>query len=215
VIPSPRVILITDPSVALERIEQVIGEAGAVLGDDFLVQLRDPAASAVALRPTAERLLVRTRQVGSRFVLNARTAAVVDLAHAIGSDGVHVPCDAHALAQARARLGRDAWISCPAHRDDEVPLAATGGANAVLVSPIGETPDKGPPRGLAALERARFRAGPGLAVYALGGIGEELAPACAVAAADGVAVIRALLLAPDPARVARALAAPFSDRARV
>ena len=62
-----------------------------------------------------------------------------------------------------------------------------------------------PPRGVTALARARALAGPYTKVLALGGIDASSAPLCREAGAGGVAVIRALLLAPDPARVAVAL----------
>jgi thiamine-phosphate pyrophosphorylase len=46
-------------------------------------------------------------------------------------------------------------------------------------------------------------------LYALGGITADRAGGCAKAGADGVAVIRALLDAADPARAARALYDPW------
>ena len=42
-------------------------------------------------------------------------------------------------------------------------------------------------------------------MYALGGVDADNARACAEAGADGVAVVRALLASPEPARVARAM----------
>jgi len=78
----------------------------------------------------------------------------------------------------------------------------------VLVSPIYLVPGKGAPRGVGAIAAARRTK---KRVYALGGITPYNVQMCA--AAHGVAVIRALLAADDPAKVALELAKPFTPAA--
>jgi thiamine-phosphate pyrophosphorylase len=73
----------------------------------------------------------------------------------------------------------------------------------VLVSPIFDTPGK-VPRGVEALRTARAMR-PDVSLFALGGINAANAMTCYRAGATGVAVMRALLDAADPAAVARAL----------
>jgi thiamine-phosphate pyrophosphorylase len=192
--------------------------AGAIRGT-LVVQLRDKSAAPRDLERAGRRLRAITSRAGALFVVNAATAEALRVALTIGADGAHVPCRAATLRDARARLGAAAWISTPAHTDDDVAVAARAGATSVLVSPIWESPGKGPARGVAALLDARAacrnprdseRAA--LLVYALGGVDASRAAACAEAGADGVAVIRALLEAPDPAAAARALDAPLQKR---
>jgi thiamine-phosphate pyrophosphorylase len=65
-------------------------------------------------------------------------------------------------------------------------------------------------RGPGALRSARRAVGERIALYALGGVTPERAPSCAAAGADGVAVLRALLASPEPARLARALHDAFA-----
>ena len=113
------------------------------------------------------------------------------------ADGFHGP------REALGEASDFAWRSSPAHDDEDVRRAARAGATAVFVSPIFESPGKAA-RGVEAIRRARELA-PALILVALGGIDEESAPACRAAGADGVAVVRALLDAPDPERVARSL----------
>jgi thiamine-phosphate pyrophosphorylase len=60
-------------------------------------------------------------------------------------------------------------------------------------------------RGLDAVRAARILVGDRCAVFALGGVTVENASSCVAAGADGVALIRALLAAERPERVARAL----------
>lgn len=209
----PSVILVTDPKWSFARIEDVIVRAASGLPDGgLLVQLRDKAARLADLANLARALRAVTRAVDARFVVNASTSATVDLAYAIGADGVHVPCRRESIAEARRAFAPSAWISTPAHDDTDVVTATRSGASAVLVSPVFASPGKGAPRGVAALETARAIAAPSTLIYALGGIDERNASACA--AADGVAVIRALLDAKDAASVAQTLAAPFRAPAR-
>ncbi|MBX3207084.1 MAG: thiamine phosphate synthase [Labilithrix sp.] len=209
---APSVFLVTDPRWSLERIEAVIEAAGRALAPGALgVQLRDKSAPLADLARTARALRAVTARVGARFVVNAPTSEALEVAAAAGADGAHVPCRPDRVAEARGRLGAAAWISTPAHSDEDVSIAAAAGATGVLVSPIFASPGKGPPRGVAALTAARARA-PDLVVIALGGVDASSAAACAAAGADGVAIVRALLDAGDPTAMARALDAPFRDR---
>lgn len=212
---SPTVILVTDPKWPFARIERAIEAASSALPPGaLLVQLRDKVASSMALRTIAQTLRVVTSRVAARFVLNAPEPVALGIAIDVGADGVHVPCAGHAIAEAKRTFGETGWISTPAHTDEDVVTAAREGVTAVLVSPIWQTPGKGPARGTAALVSARARAERVL-VYALGGVDGARAASCAEAGADGVAVIRALLDADDPGDAARVLDAPFhSDSGR-
>ena len=206
---APSVILVTEPGRTLARIEEVIDAAGRALSPGrLLVQLRDKTAPPLVLASTARALRSATARVGAIFVVNAPRSDALRVAADAGADGAHVPCRREAIAEALACFGASSWVSTPAHSDDDVTHASAAGATAVLVSPIFDTPGKGPARGVGALAAARALA-PDLAVYALGGVDRRRAAACAEAGAHGVAVIRALLDAADPASVARALDAPF------
>ncbi len=206
---SPAVLLVTDPRWSPERIDEVIrGAAGALPPGAFAVQLRDKALSPSDLARTVDRLRTLTSALGATLVVNATTLEALEVAK--DADGAHVPCRPDMLAAARARFASGAWLSTPAHADGDVPIAEDGRATCVLVSPIFASPGKGTPRGVAALREARARSG--LLVFALGGVDESNARACADAGAHGVAVIRALLDAADVARTARALHAPFAPQ---
>lgn len=207
---APTVILITDPRWELRRIADVVERAMSVLARGaLLVQLRDKAAGTDALTSAARVLRELTSSGGALFAVNAPTAAALRVALEVRADGAHVPPDR--IGEARAVFGPQAWVSAPAHTDEDVARAARAGATSVLVSPIWETPGKGPARGAAAITAARAiaSASGSMLVYALGGVDESRVAACAEAGAHGVAVIRALLDACDPATAARRLDAAF------
>jgi thiamine-phosphate pyrophosphorylase len=198
---SPRVLQITD----LDRLaEDVLAErlaAAAALGAEacarFALELRDPQLDGRTLHSLAERLRERTARHGVALVVNDR----LDLAIAVGADGVHLGRCSVSVATARRALGAGAWISRSAHDEAEVLAAARAGADAVLLSPIFASPGKGPPLGLGAIGQARaaldavgtgeFPGGRPPALLALGGIDAEAGRRCLAAGADGVAAIRA------------------------
>jgi thiamine-phosphate pyrophosphorylase len=210
---APSVFLVTDPRWPLARLEEVIEAAGGALAPGALaIQVRDKSAAPVDLARTVERLRRVTVRTGALLVVNAATSEALRVAVDGGADGAHVPCRPERISDARTLLGPSAWISTPAHADEDASIAESAGATGVLVSPIFESPGKGPARGVEALVAARAYAAE-LVLVALGGVDASRAATCAAAGADGVAVIRALLDARDPAATARALAAPFQGRA--
>ena len=136
-------------------------------------------------------------------------APAVRVAAEVGAVGVHLGIGARGVTarDVRAALGADAFVSAPAHDDEDVGLARASRVDAVFVSPIFASPGKAAPRGVGALARARSLAGDAIAVYALGGVEVRVGcvRSCCEAGADGVAVVRALYTSDDPARDARAL----------
>lgn len=199
------IVLVTDPRYAIDHLVCTIDLVHRALPEGTLVvQLRDKTSPPDVRQHAAERI----RATGARLVLNGTP----EDARRMGAAGVHLPGSAPDVAHARAVLGDEAWISIAAHDEAAVRLAVRGRATAALVSPIYETPGKGPPRGEDALVRARAIARHDTAIVALGGVDLRRAASCAAAGADGVAVIRAIFDAADPVSIALALEAPFSAR---
>jgi thiamine-phosphate pyrophosphorylase len=189
---TPRLLYVSDTRVVpadalvarLERAATLPEGLRARLG----VQLRDPELSSRALLALGARLRAVTGAMGASLVVNDR----IDLALALGADGVHLGRRSLGVDDARALLGSAAWISVACHDLADVEAAARAGASAVTLSPIFASPGKGTPLGSSALSRARRAlAGTRTDLIALGGIDAAGALACFGAGADGVAVIRA------------------------
>jgi thiamine-phosphate pyrophosphorylase len=110
--------------------------------------------------------------------------------------GTHVPSGG-------ARPPGFAGRSC--HSIEELETAGDEGFDYATLSPVFPTPSKpgyGPALGVEGLRRGAA-AVPGLPVVALGGVTAGNAAACVDAGAAGVAVMGAVMAAPDPYAVVR------------
>ncbi len=129
---------------------------------------------------------------GVRVLINDR----VDLALALGTDGVHLRADSLPVAVARRLMGADRLIGVSAHTADDVVRAESDGADFAVLGPIYETPSKrqyGEPIGLRVLEEAGRRCR--IPVFAIGGITVARVAEVRRAGAHGVAVVSAILSA--------------------
>jgi thiamine-phosphate pyrophosphorylase len=171
----------------------------ALRGGVRAVQLRERAIESRELLILARELRALTRRYDALLLINDR----IDIALACDADGVHLPTHSFRVADARVLIGATRLIGVSTHRVDEVTAAAEAGADFVVFGPVYETPSKqayGAPLGLTALRTATHA---GIPVLAIGGITAAARAAEARASgAAGVAVIRALLGADDPAAAA-------------
>jgi thiamine-phosphate pyrophosphorylase len=176
----------------------------ALQGGVDAVQLREKDLSAGALFELASHLRELTRRYEVRLLINDR----IDVALAVGADGVHLPVDSFAFADARRLLGADALIAASTHSVQQARAAAAGGADFVVFGPVFETPSKrpfGPPVGLDAL--AQVTQTVTQPVLAIGGVTAACVVSVRQRGAHGVAVVSAILEAADPRVAAAALRA--------
>lgn len=127
----------------------------------------------------------------------------VDLALALGADGIHLPMSA--LNGIRKRVGPGRTIGASAHSLGDVAEAASAGADYVTLSPIFPTASKpgyGPSLGPEAIAAARRY---GLPIIALGGMDGSNLAACRDAGAAGFAVMGGVMRAAAPAETVRRL----------
>ena len=177
------------------------------LGGATLIQLRDKISDTRAMVETARAIKEALKPFEVPLVVNDR----VDVALAAGADGVHVGQDDMAVEDARKILGRGAIIGLSVKTIDEanaapVELIDYVGSGGVYVTTSKQ--QKSAPIGTAGLARviaALHARAPKLPVCGIAGIDAGNAAPVIAAGADGVAVISALSLAPDPAAAARTL----------
>jgi len=152
-----------------------------------------------------------TRAHGGLLIVNDR----VDVALAIDADGAHVGQDDLPAREARRLLGPDRLLGVSARTVEEAVRAAGEGADYIGFGPVFPTAtkgDAGPPRGLEDLRRAcRAVTVP---IVAIGGITSDNVGDVLVAGAAGVAVIAAVVTAPDMAAATRTLREAIRDACR-
>ena len=175
----------------------------AVAGGVGMVILREKDLPAGELLALAERL--RAVTAGRALLLvNDR----VDVALAAGADGVHLGEAGLPVAAARAvAAGREGFlVGRSVHAPETAAGAAAVGADYLLFGNVFETASH-PGRPAAGTEclRAVVECAPA-PVIAIGGITAANARECLRAGAAGVAVIGAVLGAPDPEAAAREMA---------
>ena len=130
-----------------------------------------------------------------------------DIAAAVGAQGVQLGSDHLSPADAR-RLLPNGWIGRSVHSKEEAVVAVAEGADFLVVGSIYET-ESHPGRPPAGLDLVRDAVALGRPVIAIGGITPERAAEVKAAGGYGVAAIRGLWMAADPAAATLAMLAPW------
>jgi thiamine-phosphate pyrophosphorylase len=136
------------------------------------------------------------------------------LAAACGADGVHLGYRSLPVAEARAILPRGLSLGFSAHAHDDP--AAWDAADYLFFGPVLDTPSKEglvEPTGFEGLTQAVERAGQ-KPVLALGGLQPKHAARVRETGAAGLAVLRGVLGAEDPAGATRDYLAAWSPQER-
>ncbi len=195
------VYVITDRRAAGDRSILDVVRA-AIRGGASVVQLREKAATTREMVELGQALHEITRQAGIPLIVNDR----LDVALAIAAEGVHVGHDDMPVSLARRLIGPDLILGASPETLGEARQMERDGADYLGVGDVYGTPSKsdaGPPIGVGRLTEV-IRA-VSIPVVAIGGITLENAGAVIQAGAAGVAVISAIVSAPDPEAAARRL----------
>ena len=195
--------IILDPSVCpartLVEVLTTAAEAGA-----SLFQYRHKTASMKEAYVEALALRQAAAKAGVLFIVNDRC----DLALAVDADGVHLGQGDLPLDLARKVMGPDKLIGISTHNPDQVREATAGKPDYLGFGPIfkpGSKQDHDPVVGLEGLRAMRRLTS--LPVFAIGGIQIDQAGEVMRAGANGVAVISAILKAPDISHAVKAFLA--------
>jgi thiamine-phosphate pyrophosphorylase len=201
-----RLYIVTDRHEAAGRdLEEIV--AAAAQGGAGAIQLREKDLSARDLYALGARLQAALSPYGVPLLINDR----LDVALALNAAGVHLAGHSLPTAVARRVLGAGKLLGVSTHSVEEARRAAEDGADFIVFGPVFTTPSKvayGPPQGLQHLTMV-VRA-VRIPVLAIGGIDHTNLPQVVQAGAYGVAMIRAVLAAPDPCKATQQLRAALA-----
>ena len=186
-----------------------IEAAGAVIAAGVrVIQLRDKTSGKKQLLPLARDLQALCREKGVLFVIND----YLDVALAIGADGLHLGQGDLPAGEARRLLPLGALLGCSVTSVEEAQAAEAAGADYIAAGSIYPTSSK-EDAGLVGLDMLRrIRGAVKVPLVAIGGINRDNARQVIEAGADSLCVISAVLGAPDLTRAARDIIEVIEDR---
>lgn len=201
------VYVITDAGLSRGRShEQVVSEA--IRGGADVIQLREKHMSSRELVETGLVLRRLTREAGVLFIVNDR----VDVALAVDADGVHVGQDDMPADVVRRLIGPDKILGVSVAKEAEALRAKADGADYLGVGAIYATntkADAGAATGPGLL--GVIRRAVDLPLVAIGGVNIHNAAEAVAHGADGLAVISAVVAAPDVRGATAALKAVIEE----
>jgi thiamine-phosphate pyrophosphorylase len=201
-------IVIADPDAVADRALLEVVRAALQAGAPA-IQLR---AKALGTRDTVDlgrAIVTETRHSGALFFVNDR----IDVALVVGADGAHLGDDDLPLPAARSITPPGFLLGRSVDTADQARRAEGEGADYVGLGPVYATASKADlgapigPEGVRAVVRSVT-----LPVVAIGGITMENAAAVIQAGAAGIAVIRSVVAAPDPAAAVADLRSAIQHR---
>ena len=202
----PRVHAVTDAHVLaqpgfLDRARRV-----ATLGARVAIHLRDRTATGRALSDHAVRLREALHGSGAALIVNARP----DIAAAVSAEGAQLGGGDLGVADAR-RVLLHGWIGRSVHTLGEARQAADQGADFLLGGTI-FTSASHPGAAAQGVGFIRELTSVGAPVIAIGGVTPERAGEIRAAGAWGVAAIRSIWYADDPARAAQVMLEQWEEQ---
>lgn len=201
----PALLVITDREILARASGMPLPDAvrAAAAGGATMIQLREKGLDAGEMLRIADELKAALEGTGCALTINDR----LDVALACGAAGVHLGQSDLPLPRARAAGADRLGYGVSAGKPEWAARAAADGADYIGAGPIcatGSKADARAPIGLAGLAEVFSHAG-GVPVVAIGGITAEWVAPVMAAGASGIAVIGAVMGAPDPAAAAKEL----------
>ena len=190
----PKIYPITDTSISglphRDQVKQLI-EGGATL-----IQLREKRMAPHEFFQDARNAMNIAHSAGVKLIINDR----VDIALAIGADGVHLGQTDMPVEAARRLLGEHAIVGFSTHNVNQVEEAVSLPIDYLAFGPIFPTATKENPDpfvGVTELPQIKNLVG-SLPLVAIGGISAETIREVLISGADSVAIISAVLNGHNP-----------------
>jgi thiamine-phosphate pyrophosphorylase len=196
----PRLHVVTDDSMLgrggwKERARDVLSAGGG----DLCLHLRGPRTDGATLHRLAVELLPHARRSDALLLMNDR----VDVALAVDVDGAHLGGRSLPVGAARKLLGTGRWLGVSCHDAASGAASCREGADFLFLGTIFPTPTHPGMAGMGLEGLAATVQRLDCPVVAIGGIDPARVPDALAAGAYGVAVVRGVWDARDPAAAVR------------
>ncbi len=182
--------LITDRKIVTRHASLVAAVEEALKAGVKAVQLREKDLGIRDLLDMAYKMREVTGKYNAKLFINDR----VDVALAVGADGVHLGQNSMPVYAVRKISKDKLMIGASTHGIKEALDAEKGGADFITLGPVYQTPSKikyGKPVGVETLKEVRSKVS--IHVFAIGGIKEDKVKEVMDAGADGIALISGIL----------------------
>ena len=179
----------------------------AIKGGAGVIQLREKDASGRSFLRIAESVHAITRRYGIPLIINDR----VDIALAVGAEGVHLGQDDVPARDARRIIGPDMILGVSASSLEEARQAERDGADYLGVGAMNPTMTKSDADTVTVDELKAIRAAVSIPIVIIGGINMSTIDRYKGMGVDGIAVVSAVVSAPDIEAAARDLRAAWLE----
>lgn len=198
--------LVTNRSVmSSATIEEAVEQA--IIGGCTLVQLREKTVSSRMFYDIAVRVKKITEQYDIPLIINDR----VDIALAVGAQGVHIGQNDLPASQVRKIIGENRILGVSASNLQEAIVACDMGADYLGVGAMYTTDTKTDANFTAMDELLRIRRNVNIPIMVIGGINKETVPNFIHTGIDGLAVVSGIIAQEDIAGAARELKETFEN----
>src|SRR3972149_6755650 len=196
--------LITDRNLCKQPLSHTIKLA--LKGGVKTIQLREKGLTTFELYSLACELSKTSSDSKENFIVNDR----VDIALAVGADGVHLGWQSLPFGVVRKLLGFEKLIGMSTHNRQEALQAQEYGADYITFGPIFDTPSKAGllnPTGVEEIQKLKNKID--LPIVGVGGLNGKNIESVLNGGADGIAVISSIMQADNPEEAARCLCNKF------
>ena len=193
--------IITDQRISHGKSHLEVAEA-ALTGGATVIQFRDKEMEDSEAIEVCRKIYELTKKKGISFIVNDR----VEVTRIVQADGVHLGQEDQSLDFARKILNQNQIIGISVDTAEQAIEAEKEGADYLGVGPIYPTATKlDAGRALGVTRLKEIKEAVSIPVIAIGGIDEDNLEEVLRAGADGVAVISAVVGAPDITQACRKL----------
>lgn len=197
--------LVTEESIAIEELTKIIAES--VSGGVSIVQLREKNNSSLSFYKKASALKQLLNELSIPLIINDR----VDIALAVGADGIHIGQDDLPLPVVKKMVPEDMIVGVSVSTLEEALEAERNGADYIGVGSVFPTKTKQDAILMALEDLGEICLGVSIPAVAIGGITADNMSALSDSGLSGTAVVSAIMNADNPKTASESLLKIIKD----